>query len=102
MIKLSLFGAVALLFLWSGGVVAQDVVVNSEFEMQNYAFWAHSGTSTLEAIEQYDVTGSGSTWCWKSQSWNDGTAYTNFLTQQIAVEAGKTYDVSADFAFENC
>lgn len=105
MIRKQWFVAVALLFvLGSGGAMAQDVVVNGRFEMgASYApYWAASGTSTLHQIWQYDVTGSGISWAWESVAWNDGTEYSNTLTQTIAVEGGVTYDVSANFAYENC
>lgn len=97
-------GVFLLSMCFSNGVMAQDVLVNGRFELgTDYApYWNVSGNSTLHEIVQYDVTGSGESWAWKTSAWNDGTAYDNTLSQMIAVEGGITYEVSANFCYFNC
>ncbi|MFH1998365.1 MAG: hypothetical protein ABIK28_01730 [Planctomycetota bacterium] len=81
---------------------AKDVVVNDGFETQGWHYWEPSGTipSAYLSIPSFAVTGPGNySMCFDVRSW-DGVS--GGLIQKVYVEAGVTYDVRADFAYELC
>ena len=98
-----ILGAAAILLLCfglSGLSAAKDIVIDNNFEMQSLAwpYWTPSGNGTYGVIE-FDTTGSGSSWCWWSVTWQDNP---NYLTQTVAMAGGVTYDVSFDIDYYNC
>lgn len=89
-------------FLCIFSLQAKDVVVNDGFETQGWHYWEPSGNvpTSYMSIQSFHILGEGQyTMCYGIRVW-DGVS--GGLTQNVYVEAGVTYDVHADFAYELC
>ncbi|MBU0755748.1 MAG: hypothetical protein KJ645_11455 [Planctomycetes bacterium] len=81
---------------------AKDVVINDGFETQGWQYWEPTGTlPTYEMfVGQFDVTAPNEySWCFSART-HDGLV--GGLIQDVFVQAGVAYTVSADFAYTTC
>jgi len=100
--KAVLFGAVlcsALLFLLAGGLTAQSMVANGDYDLEELGdHWTLYGNNDKQNVILYDVTGDGKTsYCNK---WKPGSNQGNGgITQEVYMIAGQEYQFDADIAF---
>jgi hypothetical protein len=90
------------IFVLSGSLAnASDVVINNGFETRDWLHWETTGTLPVSemTVELFDIKPGISTWCFHLVTY---TGVTGGLTQNVFVQEGVTYTVSADFAYETC
>ena len=92
-------GCLALLLLVFSGseALAQNTLPNGDFELQAAGSWDLTGNNNGAMAATYDVTGLGSSWCWKRQPGSDQG--NGGLTQAVYLLDGLTYDFSMDVCF---
>ena len=95
------FGTLALAIVLCGSftAVAKDLVVNDDFNTMSLDHWTPSGNPAYQAIDYYDVGGTGAGFCLAQRV---HTGHSGGVTQQVFVIQGVTYTVLADFAYANC
>jgi hypothetical protein len=93
----------SLLLTWmDSSAQGQELALNDAFELQNWDYWTPTGNLPLakRQIIPFDILGQGlTTYAYEALPW---TGYEGGLSQTIHVQAGMTYEVSADFAYIYC
>jgi|GEM_PF-6861415 len=85
-----------LLGIFQGTALAQNLVPNGGFDQQVLGPWNQYGQNGSSLMAEFDVTGNGSSWCWKRQP-ADG--HDGGIKQTVTLLGGVTYNISMDLAF---
>ena len=102
--KMNVYGTLlvfGILFLGGSLASANEVVINNGFETQDWQYWNTSGTLPTNemSVTLFDMTPGFASWCYNLITY---TGVTGGLIQQVYVQQGVTYTVSAEFAYETC
>ena len=90
-----------MLLLCAAPVSAGDLVLNDGLEMQSTAHWTETGNipSYHRGVVEFDVTGNGrKSWAYYQ---HPGDEINGGLEQVVFVQAGVSYEVSADICYHN-
>ncbi len=86
-----------LVFLFQGGVLAQNVVPNGDFELKAQGQWDLIGNNNGASCVVYNTSGTGNSWCWRrapgTPSGNGG------LSMDIHLVGGVAYAINIDVCY---
>ena len=86
-----------LVFLFQGGVLAQNVVPNGDFELKAQGQWDLIGNNNGASCEVYNTSATGKSWCWRrapgTPSGNGGHS------MDIHLVGGVAYAINIDVCY---
>jgi hypothetical protein len=104
---LLILSALFSLFLWCGPATsAKEIIINDGFELGSWEYFTSFGSPDAQFITAYDVKngfgGPEISLCFSQRSSGGKGGNDGGLRQDVFVQAGVTYVVSADICYHNC